>query len=335
MRLTRRGYGLLAVVVAAELMAFGFGARTLNAVAAPGAIALVGAAVQVRRSDRPSVDRSPVSAGFPGDSRRITVEVSGEGVAHIEEEIPDGIGAEGATVEARLPDTFEYTLVFDRRGEYTLGPMTVRVRDVLGLVEETYTPAGKRRVLVYPSVYQLAGEQVLVQRALDISEVERQEFDSLREYVPGDPLRDVHWKSSAKDPETMYVTEFADRQADHDVVVAATADDGHADEMAAAAASLAVAGLDAGLGVELHLPSTSVPMGRDEEHRRTLLAALARTGAGALPEVTWEGADVRIHAHDGGVDVEFGAERHTLDAMTVSRENPLATAHGQEGGADA
>ncbi|PSQ26785.1 DUF58 domain-containing protein [Halobacteriales archaeon QS_9_67_15] len=335
MHLTRRGYAVLGIVVLAEILALTYGARALNAIAAPALLALVAAAVQLRRADVPTAERDHVPAAFPGDTREVTVDVDGSGVAEIEERVPDGLATEGAATEATLPTTFTYSLTCVDRGRHTVGPLDVRVSDLLGLVEATYRVGSTARVLVYPPVYQVAGREVILRHVLDRSEVERQEFDTLREYVPGDPLRNVHWKSTAKAQDDIYVAEFADeRVADDEVVVAATAAASTVDEMAAAAASVVVMALDAGLGVELRVPEQTVQMGRGEEHRRRLLGALAVTdtdsspplGSYTLPDGATEDADIVVRGDGDGVTVSFGTDDRTFDEIAVSRENPLV--HG-------
>ncbi|WP_459191591.1 DUF58 domain-containing protein [Halosimplex sp. J119] len=333
MELTRRGYAVLGIVALAELLALTYGARALNAIAAPAVVALLASVVQLRRTDVPTAERDYVPAAFPGDAREVTVEVDGSGVARIAETVPDGLAADDATVEASLPTTFTYTLACDERGRHALGPLEVRLRDLLGLVEETYEVGSTTGVLVYPPVYQVAGRDVILRHALERADVDRREFDTLREYVPGDPLRDVHWKSTAKAQDDIYVAEFADSRVEDDqIVVAATADAGTVDEMAAAAASVVVMALDAGLSVELRLPEQTVPMGRGEDHRQRLLAALATTDTDftspfksyALPDGATDDADVVVRGDGDCVTVAFGDDDRAFEDITVSRENPLA-----------
>jgi uncharacterized protein (DUF58 family) len=331
MQLTRRGYALVAVVVVAEVLAIVHGARALNAVAAPAVIALVAGAVQIVRAESPTVDRNAVSPGFPGDTREVDLAVDGEGIATVVDGAPEGITVDpsvadetgSATVDAALPTTLSYGVELDRRGRHTAGPVRVRVSDVLGLVATEFEIPETTTILVYPPVYQVAGRETLLQEILDRDAVERHEFDALREYVPGDPLRDVHWKSTAKDPEEMYVTEFADRRIEDKIVLAASSEADAADAMAAAAASLAVMSLDAGVSIELRAPSVSVPTGSGVDHRDRLLRALALTDGGRPDAAELEDADVHVHADADGVSITFGARTHDFDEMTVSRENPL------------
>jgi len=325
MNLTNRGYGVLAIVVVAEVLAFTSGARALNAIAAPAVVALLAGLVMVRRTETPTAEREAVPPGFPGDTRTMTVEVDGDGVAAIEESVPEGLTVDASRVERSLPATVTYDLTCNRRGRHTVGPLTVSVRDVLGLFEQRHEVGSTARVLVYPPVYKLAGQQVLHEHVLDRSELERQEFDTLREYAPGDPLRDVHWKTTAKDPDAIYVTEFADRQVDHDVVIAASSEAGAADEMATAAASIAVIALEADLGVELRVPEETVPLGYGATQRESVLEALATTDGGPLSDGQLGDVDVHVDADSEGVRIAFGSHTETLEAMTVSRENPLVT----------
>jgi len=330
MQLTRRGYALVAVVVVAEVLAIVHGARALNAVAAPAVIALVAGAVQIARADSPTVDRNAVSPGFPGDTREVDLAVDGEGIATVVDGAPEGITVDpsvadangSATVDAALPTTLSYGVELTRRGRHTAGPVRVRVSDVLGLVATEFELPETTTLLVYPPVYQVAGRETLLREILDRDAVERHEFDAIREYVPGDPLRDVHWKSTAKDPEEMYVTEFADRRIEDTIVIAASSEAGAADAMAAAVASIAVMTVDAGVSVELRTPSVTVPTGSGVDHRDRLLRALALTDGGRPDEL--EDADVHVHADAEGVSITLGARTHDFDDLTVSRENPLA-----------
>lgn len=323
MYLTRRGYVLLAVILLAEASALTYGARALNAIVAPAAVALVGAAVHVRRADRPAVDRSPVKPGFPGDVREVTLEVAGNGVATLVDSVPDALTPVEPTETTSLPATLSYQVELGTRGRQRLGPLEVRLTDVLGLVGETYRTAETSTVLVYPPVYLLEGRDQLLADVLDRDAVERQEFDALREYVPGDALRDVHWKSTAKDPGEMYVTEFADRRIEDSVVIVATSEPGFADEMAVAAASVAFMALDVDVSVELRTPSGTVPEGQGVDHRDRVLRALATTDDGTV-DATSEDVDIRIHADADGVRITAGSREQVLENLTVSQTNPLA-----------
>jgi len=319
MRLTRRGIAALAVVVAAVTFAWLSGPRSLNAVAAPLVIAVVAGAIQVRRTGAPTVERSQPRRGFPGESRTVRLTVEGRGVARITEQVPDGLAA-ATDIERTLPTTVDYDLDYERRGVHEITRTTVAVRDVLGLVEQRHEVYERTEVVVYPSVYSL-GDATFT-RSLGLDQGERSEFDRLREYVPGDSLRDVHWKSSAK-RDDLLVTEYTDPVSEEGVTIAARATEGHADAMATAAATLLVGALRSGLTTALVVPNGSIDEGHGQTHQQQALELLARTTAGDVPQPIWDDADVRVRADATDVTVTLGNAVHDIESLTRTRDNPL------------
>jgi len=321
MRLTRRGIAALGVVVTAVLLAYLSGPRSLNAVAAPIVIAVVAGAIQVRRTGAPTVERSQPRRGFPGESRTVSLTVAGRGVARITEQLPAGLGATTG-VERTLPATISYDLDYQRRGVHEITHTTIAIRDVLGLIEQRHEVTARTEVVVYPAVYSLGDAPFA--RSLGLDRGERSEFDRIREYVPGDSLRDIHWKSSAK-RDDLLVTEFTDPVGDDGVSIAARGTEGHEDEMATAAATLLVGALRAGLTTALAVPNGSLDAGHGQTHQQQALALLARAPAGTVSQSAWDDADVRIRADATGVTVTLGDRDHALDSLTRTRDNPLVT----------
>jgi len=213
---------------------------------------------------------------------------------------------------------------YERRGEQYLGPVEATVTDSLGLVVTGGTVDATDEVLVFPPVYRLGGPDAFV-RTLTPDADQRESFDRLREYTPGDSLRDIHWKSSAK-RDDLLVTEFDDDSEDRELLVAARANDGHGDAMAAATATVAVGALQSGFAVELATPDGGVPAGVGDRHRTRLLEALARTGEGRSDRE--EAADILVSATDGGVVVHVDDRAEPFDELTASRENPLVSGVG-------
>lgn len=318
MRLTRRGYGVAGVAALAFLLALHAGPRSLNAVVAPALVVLGAAALHLRRREEPSVTRRAPQPGFPGESRTVELRVTADGPAAVRDRVDGGLrvvgggvatgtGRDGAVVAPATVDgdgRVAYDVELGRRGEHQLGPVTVLERDPLNLLGRTTADTSTERVLVYPDVEPLTANrafQGLVERA---GTPDRQAFERLREYVPGDALRDVHWNSSAKRPgEELVVTEFA-RRDEGGVTLVAEADAGHGDEMAAAAASIAVYLLDADLSVGVAAPGGRVEEGLGDEQRDRVLGLLARTPAGRVSRNVE--ADVRVHADGDGVQVTVG-----------------------------
>jgi len=303
MRLTRRGWSTLGVVALAYAAAYLAGARALNAVAGPLLAALVVGAVLVWRAEEPRLTGDSPRAGYPGQTRTLCLDVAGDGIVTLTQPLPDGIEASTLDATVTPPHSIERSLTLADRGVYRLTAPTVRQHDPLGLVGRRVDADLDLEIVVYPSVADLDASE-LSRLFGDELAAERQEFDRLREYVPGDPLKNVHWKSSAKTDDFL-VMEFAPEQRTETVHVVADAARGNADAMASAAATLALGALDAGLGVELTVPGMHVPAGQGVPHRETLLRALAQAGAGTVPSATHEAADISIHADGERTQVRF------------------------------
>jgi uncharacterized protein (DUF58 family) len=118
----------------------------------------------------------------------------------------------GATIEERplpaLPPRGEIELstqlVPRRRGRVTLTDVTMGRPDPFGLFKALVTVPVQDSVLVLPRRYPLPAVPLPGARryqrggvALASSVGDSEEFVSLRDYRPGDPLRHVHWKRSA------------------------------------------------------------------------------------------------------------------------------------------
>jgi uncharacterized protein (DUF58 family) len=325
MRLTRRGRGLLGLVVLSLAMATMYGARSLNAVMIPAIVALVGAAVQVRRADRPSIERRAPSSGFVGETLTVTLDAdAGAPVAGVvTDETDDGLRAPDTTLETTLgtaPASYDATL--RHRGPRRLGPATVAVTDVLGLVERSFEFGETDTILAYPEVFDIVGREGFL-RGTDDAGTNRGEFDAIREYARGDSLRDVHWKSSAKRPDVdLLVQEYRGNDRPDAVhVVAEAADTAHdqASAMATAAASVALALLDAGVPVAVDAPDGSVDAGIGPTHRETVLTMLARTGVGRVPTERRDPGDVVVTAPEtGDVTVRAGGRSVPFDDLVES-----------------
>ena len=108
-----------------------------------------------------------------------------------------------ATVRPGRPREEVFEVAAQRRGVYDIGPVRLVQSDPLGLVRRHRAWAPPTEVLVRPVVTTLeAGSMAgrpdlegMPSEQLSLSDLA---FHSLREYVPGDDLRHVHWRSSAK-----------------------------------------------------------------------------------------------------------------------------------------
>jgi uncharacterized protein (DUF58 family) len=103
--------------------------------------------------------------------------------------------------------TTEYPVPTNRRGIVPIGPLRIVRRDPLGLATVARAHGEVASVWVYPKVHLLSAVPVGVVRSLD-GRVDRVPhgtitFDTLREYVVGDELRHVHWRTTARIGELM------------------------------------------------------------------------------------------------------------------------------------
>jgi uncharacterized protein (DUF58 family) len=158
-----------------------------------------------------------------------------------------------------------YPVSTARRGVVRVGPLTVTRRDPLGLLGVAGTHGGTARVWVHPRSHPLTAVPVGVARSLDgrIDRVPHGSitFDALREYVIGDELRRVHWRTTARVGELM-VREYVDTSLPRLVVLlddrvgAYPVAEGF-EEACEAAASVLLAAVREDLAVELLLVTAS------------------------------------------------------------------------------
>ena len=159
---------------------------------------------------------------------------------------------ESASAAYRVPTT--------RRGLLVAGPLRAVRRDVLGLASRTFVIAGTDDVLIVPQHVNLpfpdAGSAGRLGQHLRMKAWGQTggEFHSLREYVPGDDLRRINWKASARS-EDLVVRETALEGVRRCTVVLDTYSGEHDPEAferaVSAAASVTLGATAAGVGTRL------------------------------------------------------------------------------------
>jgi uncharacterized protein (DUF58 family) len=122
-------------------------------------------------------------AGFTPTSHRLscTLPAAGEGVA-------------------------SYQVRPERRGDYAFGPLEVRLTGRLGLVARQLFFSLPTPIKVYPNIKEIRSYELQAQRhrlqqlGIHTSRLAGRgmEFESLRAYVPGDELRRMDWKATAR-----------------------------------------------------------------------------------------------------------------------------------------
>ncbi|PCR91463.1 DUF58 domain-containing protein [Natrinema ejinorense] len=323
MRLTRRGWIVVAVVLGAVALSWQFGPRALNAVVVPLVVVLLAGLLTIGRANRPRVTRQPVPEGFIGEQRRVelTIETDRPVAATVRDTVGDGLAAATDPVAKTTlegDETFTYDVRLEERGEHRVGPLSITVEDVVGLVERRFEDEATTPVLVYPRVRGLGrGPAADIQLLASVADRHvHDEFDHLREYRRGDPLRDIHWKSAAKRPDDdLVVTEYADGEEAGAVTVAAECLTDRDGEMASAAATVATDLLERGATVGLVLPDGRRPPGSGRAHHRELLGVLAVAGPGTLGEQARRDADVVVRTETDGTTVVIDDQEIPFDRL--------------------
>lgn len=127
----------------------------------------------------------------------------------VAEDVPEHMEAEPRTRRCDVPAgetrSVDYSLSADRRGEYALPGLDVRVLPRRGLFLRQFRAAQGEEVRVFPNFANLERHELLVRRGMEQSGMARvrrlgqgTEFESLRPYVRGDDMRKVDWKATAR-----------------------------------------------------------------------------------------------------------------------------------------
>ncbi|MFB6228810.1 MAG: DUF58 domain-containing protein, partial [Halobacteriales archaeon] len=311
MRPTRRGYAVALIIAGATVAASMHGPRGLDAIIVPVVVGFAVGAVQLWWIDAPEVERRIPGRGSRKDRVTVALEVEVENAVsgRFQDTVPPELEASGNERLVTLDDTvFEYDVTLSERGEHAVGPLSITVTDVLGLVSVTYSYPKTDEILVRPQVLPISVPPSDIYPDYGDLGPERGEFDHLREYHPGDPTQDIHWKSSAKRVEEGFlVSEFSASEEGIDAItVAVDAVPGRADDTADAAASLLVFLLSAGLETGLRTPSAEFDPATGPDHRDDLLDALARFEPGTLRDGQVAEAKLHVSGDNRGVLVETG-----------------------------
>ena len=122
-----------------------------------------------------------------------------------------------------------FTIRTERRGVIPVGPATTRRGDPLGVFSRDVVWTPVREVLVRPPLLPLESLGAGLLRDLegvstDAISPSDLAFHALREYVPGDDLRHIHWRSSAKvmassGESSLLVRQYLDTRRSHAAIV--------------------------------------------------------------------------------------------------------------------
>lgn len=106
------------------------------------------------------------------------------------------------------------------RGEYHFGAINIMVMSYLQLVKRRITINANQMVPVYPSIIQMKKLELYtfsqISKAYGIKKMRRiglsYEFEQIKNYVRGDDIRQINWKSSARNQQLM-VNQFEDEKS--------------------------------------------------------------------------------------------------------------------------
>ncbi|WP_394759442.1 DUF58 domain-containing protein [Flavobacterium sp.] len=117
-------------------------------------------------------------------------------------------------------DDFQYFLRPTERGEYHFGNLNVYISSPLNLVAKRYTFDKDQTVPTYPSYIQLRKYDLIAFSnnlfQYGVKKIRRightMEFEQIKEYVPGDDIRTLNWKATAK-KNALMVNQFQDEKS--------------------------------------------------------------------------------------------------------------------------
>lgn len=321
------GFGLV------ELTGLGVAVLTVVAVSAVWVLA--------RRPRFECIRAAPVGRVFAGDTVKIVADVAHRGrgrtpavVLRDRVEHPDGDrlvvtrAVRPLAPGERARSTWRLHL--GQRGSCVLGPMRLDFTDPFGVATRTMPGAGRVRFTVLPRVTPLA-PPVLHHDAEFPSPTARavpagSEFASLREYVPGDDLRRVHWRSSAR-RDDLVIRHDEEPRRPGCVVVLDTGASGYGpgrfEDAVSATASIAMAAITSGQRIRV-VTTAGVDSGPgdDQAHLDLILTTLAGVAPGASVRAAPVLGTDPVVLVTGEPDPTVGADRDVL--RVVLTEDPTA-----------
>ncbi len=115
---------------------------------------------------------------------------------------------------------FEYSVRPVERGEYVFGNLNLYASSPLKIVKRRFVFQKDQMVPVYPSIIQMQQYDFLaISNKLSqfgLKKIRRightQEFEQIKEYVPGDDIRTLNWKATAKQDQLM-VNQYQDEKS--------------------------------------------------------------------------------------------------------------------------
>ncbi len=238
--ITPLGRGVIAVGVVAWILGWWFGWLELMIVASACLFLLVVAAVFVAgRSTlhiEIALDPPRVTAGDPSSGQVVVTNRTGRRAPTVHVEVPVGAGLAVFDIPGLRPGQSSedlFVISTQRRGVIPVGPATSVRGDPLGLLQRKASGSDPLELLVHPHTIVLEpfgsgllkDLEGLTTKDLSSSDLS---FHALREYVPGDDRRHIHWRSSAKAGELL-VRQYLDTRRSTLCILTDAQESGYAD----------------------------------------------------------------------------------------------------------
>jgi uncharacterized protein (DUF58 family) len=161
-----------------------------------------------------TVERSWSNAPSLSSATEIEIAVEQNGGTILEcrivDDLPEALvgvpGTRSLRVWPRVRAALRYTIDPRERGDVTTGAVYLRYRSLLGLIDKWAMAPLQQTVRVYPALRQGEDQEIFLARGRQIDLQLRQvrerglgrDFESLREYLEGDDLRDICWTATAR-----------------------------------------------------------------------------------------------------------------------------------------
>ncbi|HVB03649.1 MAG TPA: DUF58 domain-containing protein [Chitinophagaceae bacterium] len=140
------------------------------------------------------------------------------------DELPPAFQVRDLLFHLSLPPNGKQVLTYQvrptARGEYSFGRLNIYVGSPLSLVKRRFWFEFQGKTQVYPSFLKLRSYSLMAAanrlNELGIKQERRKghsmEFDQIKEYIPGDDIRTLNWKASARKGQLM-VNQFREERA--------------------------------------------------------------------------------------------------------------------------
>lgn len=161
-----------------------------------------------------AVERSWSNAPSLASATEIEIAVEQNGGAildcRIVDDLPEALVGVPTTQSLRawprVRAKLRYSIEPRERGDVTTGAVYIRYRSLLGLIDKWAMAPLEQTVRVYPALRQGEDQEIFLARGRQIDLQLRQvrerglgrDFESLREYLEGDDLRDICWTATAR-----------------------------------------------------------------------------------------------------------------------------------------